>query len=85
MVQRRFHPADTARSIADHRASSGVSLVPGRSFVFRLSFNRNLRRPELSDMRAADMLLLATFDGMVAARDPNLAPFDADLFEALLQ
>lgn len=85
MIQRRLHPPDTARSIADHRASSGVSLVPGRSVVFGLSVSRNLRRPELSDMRTAHTLLLATSDGMVAARDPNLAPFDADLFEALLQ
>ncbi len=56
-----------------------------RSLVFRISGNRNLSRPALSDMRAAGTLNLASFGGTIAAGNPNLAPFVADSVEGSLE
>ncbi len=56
-----------------------------RSTVFRLSGNRNLSRPALSDMRAAGTLNLASFGGTIAAGNPNLKPFIADSIETSLE
>lgn len=56
-----------------------------RSVVLRMSVNRNLSRPALSDMRAAATINVANFGGTISAGNPNLAPFIADSVEGSLE
>lgn len=64
-------------------ANLALDLTP--SLVLRVSGNRNLSRPALSDMRAAATINVANFGGTISAGNPNLAPFVADSVEGSLE
>lgn len=53
--------------------------------VLRLSANRNVSRPALSDLRAAGTINIAGFGGTVTAGNPDLTPFRADSIEGSLE
>lgn len=53
--------------------------------VARVSANRNISRPSLSDLRAAGNVNSAPFGGTIAAGNPNLRPFLADAVEGALE
>ncbi|HQS96365.1 TonB-dependent receptor [Novosphingobium sp. 17-62-19] len=60
-------------------ANLALDVTP--SIVVRVSANRNLNRPALSDMRAAATINVANFGGTISAGNPNLTPFIADSVE----
>jgi TonB-dependent receptor len=60
-----------------------VDLSP--TIVARLSANRNISRPNLSDLRAAGNVNSAPFGGTITAGNPNLRPFLADAIEGSLE
>ncbi|VVT14297.1 conserved exported hypothetical protein [Sphingomonas aurantiaca] len=78
-------PVNVTNSYHGFLPAANLAFDLSRSVVFRLSGNRNLSRPALSDMRAAGTLNLASFGGTIAAGNPNLAPFKADSVEASLE
>ena len=55
------------------------------SMVLRMSANRNVSRPALSDLRAAGTINIAGFGGTVTAGNPDLSPFQADSVEGSLE
>uniref|UniRef100_UPI0025CCE5EF TonB-dependent receptor n=1 Tax=uncultured Caulobacter sp. TaxID=158749 RepID=UPI0025CCE5EF len=55
------------------------------SVVARVSANRNISRPSLSDLRAAGNVNSAPFGGTISAGNPNLRPFLADAVEGALE
>jgi len=60
-----------------------IDLTP--KVVARLSANRNISRPSLSDLRAAGNVNSAPFGGTISAGNPNLRPFLADAVEGALE
>lgn len=60
-----------------------VDVAP--TVVARLSANRNISRPNLSDLRAAGNVNSAPFGGTISAGNPNLRPFLADAVEGALE
>lgn len=78
-------PVNVANSYHGFLPAANVAFDLSRSLVFRVSGNRNLSRPALSDMRAAGTLNLALFGGTIAAGNPNLRPFIADSVEGSLE
>ncbi|MBO9544973.1 TonB-dependent receptor [Caulobacter sp.] len=60
-----------------------LDLTP--SVVARVSANRNISRPSLSDLRAAGNVNSAPFGGTISAGNPNLRPFLADAIEGALE
>jgi len=60
-----------------------VDLSP--KVVARVSANRNISRPSLSDLRAAGNVNSAPFGGTISAGNPNLRPFLADAVEGALE
>ncbi len=78
-------PVNVTNSYDGFLPAANLAFDLSRSVVFRLSGNRNLSRPALSDMRAAGTLNLATFGGTISAGNPNLAPFKADSVETSLE
>lgn len=60
-----------------------IDLSP--SVVARVSANRNISRPNLSDLRAAGNVNSAPFGGTITAGNPNLRPFLADAIEGALE
>jgi iron complex outermembrane receptor protein len=55
------------------------------SVAARLSANRNISRPNLSDLRAAANVNSAPFGGTISSGNPNLRPFLADAVEGTLE
>ncbi|WP_368077243.1 TonB-dependent receptor domain-containing protein [Sphingomonas faeni] len=78
-------PVNVTNSYDGFLPTANLAFDLSRSLVFRISGNRNLSRPALSDMRAAGTLNLASFGGTIAAGNPNLAPFIADSVEGSLE
>lgn len=74
-------PVNVTNSYHGFLPAANLAFDLSRSLVFRVSGNRNLSRPALSDMRAAGTLNLASFGGTIAAGNPNLKPFIADSVE----
>ncbi len=64
-------------------ANLAVDLTP--SVVARVSANRNISRPSLSDLRAAGNVNSAPFGGTITSGNPNLSPFMADAVEGALE
>lgn len=78
-------PVNVTNSYHGFLPAANLAFDLSPSLVFRLSGNRNLSRPALSDMRAAGTLNLASFGGSIAAGNPNLSPFIADSVEGSLE
>jgi len=74
-------PVNVTNSYQGFLPAANLAFDLSRSLVFRISGNRNLSRPALSDMRAAGTLNLASFGGTIAAGNPNLKPFIAESVE----
>ncbi|TWB18464.1 TonB-dependent receptor [Nitrospirillum amazonense] len=53
--------------------------------VARLSANRNISRPALSDLQAAGTITTAPFGGSLTIGNPDLKPFTADAVEGSLE
>jgi iron complex outermembrane receptor protein len=53
--------------------------------VARLSANRDISRPALSDLAAAGSLTTAPFGGTISTGNPNLRPFTSDSVEGSLE
>jgi iron complex outermembrane receptor protein len=65
--------------------AANIAFDLSRSTVLRLSANRNVSRPALSDLRAAGTVRVASFGGGIMAGNPELAPFRADSVEGSLE
>ncbi|MEG3151053.1 TonB-dependent receptor [Sphingomonas sp. ZT3P38] len=85
LVGTNLVPVEVKRSYHGFLPAANLAFDLSRSLVFRLSGNRNLSRPALSDMRAAGTLNLASFGGTIAAGNPGLAPFIANSAEGSLE
>jgi TonB-dependent receptor len=78
-------PVDVTNSYHGFLPAANLAFDLTPSLVFRVSGNRNLSRPALSDMRAASTLNLASFGGTISGGNPNLKPFIADSVEGSLE
>ena len=75
-VEHHYHGALPAANLA-------VYLRP--DLVARLSADRNISRPALSDLAAAGTISTAPFGGGLSIGNPNLKPFTADSVEGSLE
>ena len=78
-------PATIRHHYDDVLPAANAALDITERVVFRLSANRNISRPSLSDLAAAGTLTTAPFGGTIGAGNPNLKPFMADSIEGSLE
>ena len=78
-------PATVRHHYDDVLPAANAALDITDQVVFRLSANRNISRPSLSDLAAAGTLTTAPFGGTISAGNPNLKPFMADSVESSLE
>ncbi|MBB6251334.1 TonB-dependent receptor [Nitrospirillum iridis] len=65
--------------------SANVAYFVEPDLVARVSANRNISRPALSDLAAAGTITTAPFGGSLTIGNPNLKPFTADAVEGSLE
>ncbi|HEY0266522.1 MAG TPA: TonB-dependent receptor, partial [Rhizomicrobium sp.] len=78
-------PAVVRHHYNDILPAANVALDLTDAVVLRISANRNISRPSLSDLAAAGTLTTAPFGGTISAGNPNLKPFMADSIEGSLE
>ncbi|HEU0096529.1 MAG TPA: TonB-dependent receptor [Rhizomicrobium sp.] len=78
-------PAVIRHHYDDVLPAANAALDITDAVVLRLSANRNISRPSLSDLAAAGSLTTAPFGGTISAGNPNLKPFMADSIEGSLE
>jgi TonB-dependent receptor len=78
-------PAIIRHHYDDVLPAANAALDITDAVVLRLSANRNISRPSLSDLAAAGSLTTAPFGGTISAGNPNLKPFMADSIEGSLE
>jgi TonB-dependent receptor len=78
-------PAVVRHHYDDVLPAANAALDITDAVVLRVSANRNISRPSLSDLAAAGSLTTAPFGGTISAGNPNLKPFMADSIEGSLE
>ena len=80
-----LQPVAIVHHYSDFLPAANLAVDITDEAVGRISMNRNISRPSLSDLAAAGTLTTAPFGGTIDAGNPNLKPFMADSIEGSLE
>ncbi len=78
-------PVAVSYRYSDLLPAANVVIGVVDNLLLRVSANRNISRPALSDLAAAGTLTTAPFGGSLTIGNPNLRPFLADAVETSLE
>lgn len=78
-------PVAVSYRYGDLLPAANVVIGVADNLLLRVSANRNISRPALSDLAAAGTLTTAPFGGSLIIGNPNLRPFLADAVETSLE
>lgn len=80
-----LQPVQVANTYHGALPAANLAFYIQPDLVARLSANRDISRPALSDLAAAGTISTAPFGGSLSIGNPNLKPFTADAVEGSLE
>jgi TonB-dependent receptor len=80
-----LQPVQVANTYHGALPAANLAFYLRPDLVARLSADRNISRPALSDLAAAGTISTAPFGGSLSIGNPNLKPFTADSVESSLE
>jgi iron complex outermembrane receptor protein len=80
-----LQPVQVANTYHGALPAANLAFYLQPDLVARLSANRDISRPALSDLAAAGTISTAPFGGSLSIGNPNLKPFTADAVEGSLE